>query len=62
MKEKKIKLVKFNNKINQFYISNINNGFNKKDYESLGLVIYHQLKVDSIVINEILLKNKNNYR
>ena len=53
---KKIKIVKFNNKINQFYISNINNGLNKKDYESLGLVIYHQIIVDGIVINEILLK------
>lgn len=53
---KKIKLVKFNNKINQFYISNINNGLNKKDYESLWLVIYHQLIVDGIVVNETLLK------
>ena len=53
---KKIKLVKFDTEVNHFYITNINNGLNKKDYESLGLVIYHQIIVDGIVINEILLK------
>jgi len=54
---KKIKLGKFNEETTEFYITNINNGLDLTDYQSLGFDIYHQIIVDGIVINKILIKN-----
>ncbi len=53
---KKIKLGKFNDETTEFYITNINNGLDLTDYQSLGFDIYHQIIVDGIVINKILIK------
>jgi hypothetical protein len=53
---KKIKLGKFNDETTEFYITNINNGLDLTDYQSLGFDIYHQIIVDGTVINRILKK------
>lgn len=58
IEKRKIKLGKFNDKRTQFFISNINNGLNISDYESLGLIVYKEFMIDGTVINKILKRDE----
>tara|TARA_B100000003_G_C10781312_1_gene311046 strand:- start:254 stop:661 length:408 start_codon:yes stop_codon:yes gene_type:complete len=55
--KKKIKLVKdWRDKKVKYIITNINNAFTDKHYDSLGLETYNIIKIDDLIINRILVK------
>ena len=55
--KKKIKVEKdWRDKKVKYIITNINNAFTDKHYDSLGLETYNVIKIDDLIINRILVK------